>query len=152
METYIKPFQELTTDELYEIVKLRSAVFVVEQNCVYQDCDDKDQSTCHIWIAEDEQIAAYLRVLPEDGEGVAVIGRVLAVKRRCGIGTRILQEGIRFVREHTDASEIQIHAQTYARGLYEKQGFEQYGDEFLEDGIPHIPMRLILRKAQCTRR
>lgn len=145
MELHVKKYDELSVDELYEILKLRNEVFVVEQNCVYQDCDDKDKSAYHVWLS-DGQITAYLRIIPDDGEGHAVIGRVISVSRRCGMGTRVLQEGIKVVQERLDVPEIRIHAQAYARKLYENQDFVQYGEEFLEDGIPHIAMRLPLHR------
>jgi ElaA protein len=81
-------------------------------------------------------------VLPQSGEEAA-IGRVLAVERRQGLGTRAVEEGIRVAREKLGAKRIYLEAQTYARGLYEKLGFRQSGAEFLEDGIPHIPMELM---------
>lgn len=135
-------FDELTIMELYEIYKLRAAVFVVEQECAYQDVDEADKSAIHMWF-EEEGIEAYLRILPA---GVAfdevAIGRVIAVKRRCGIATKLLKEGIRVAREELGAEAIVLEAQTYAAGLYEKLGFKKISDEFLEDGIPHIKMKL----------
>ncbi len=143
MELCVKRFEELTVNELYEILKLRNAVFVVEQNCAYQECDDKDKTAFHVWLQDNGNIVAYLRVMdvPPD---TASLGRVIAVQRQCGMGTRIVQAGIRVARERTDARSIKIHAQSYARRFYEKQGFRQEGEEFLEDGIPHILMTLDL--------
>ena len=118
-------------------------LFVVEQNCAYQECDDKDKTAFHVWLQDNGNIVAYLRVMdvPPD---TASLGRVIAVQRQCGMGTRIVQAGIRVARERTDARSIKIHAQSYARRFYEKQGFRQEGEEFLEDGIPHILMTLDL--------
>lgn len=143
METVIKRFEELTAAELYAILRLRASVFVVEQNCPYQDLDDKDQQALHVYFLDGGEIAAYLRVL---GPGVsgeeALIGRVIAVKRGCGLGGRLLSEGIRVAREVLQASAIRVEAQSYAKGFYETRGFRQVSEEFLEDGISHITMLL----------
>ena len=143
MTLRIKQFNELTTEELYAILKLRVSVFVVEQNCPYMELDDRDQEALHVWLEDDDGIEAYLRILDRgiENEHVA-IGRVIAVKRRSGLGSRILSEGIRAAREVFRADSIYLEAQTYAIGLYEKQGFRQISDEFLLDGIPHVKMIL----------
>ncbi len=143
METFIKRFDQLTTDELYEILSLRVSVFVVEQNCPYQELDGNDKGAYHVWLKDENGIQAYLRVLDKGVtlEEVA-IGRVVTRQRRIGLGSRILETGIDVAREKFGADRIMLEAQVYARGLYEKAGFRQVGDEFLEDGIPHIPMLL----------
>lgn len=143
MELCIKRFNELSSEELYAIIKLRISVFVVEQNCPYMELDDKDQTAIHVFYTDEEGIQAYLRIMDKDDSREYVsIGRVIAVKRRCGIGSRILKEGIRIAREIFRAEQIYLEAQTYAKGLYEKQGFRQISEEFLEDGIPHVKMIL----------
>ncbi len=143
MELTVKHFGELTTDELFDIYKLRMAVFVVEQSCPYQEIDDADKQAYHVWLHDESGILAYLRVLPAGvlHEEVS-IGRVIAVKRRCGLGTRILNEGIKTAKEKLGADIITVEAQTYAKSFYENVGFVRISDEFLEDGIPHIKMRL----------
>lgn len=139
----VKRFEELTAGELYRILALRDKVFVVEQACIYQEADGKDLRAYHVWMEEDGEIAAYLRVLEAGVSYDEVsIGRVIAVKRRQGYGSRIVAEGIRVAREKLGAKAIRIEAQTYARGLYEKLGFVQTTEEFLDDGIPHIGMLL----------
>lgn len=143
MELIVKRFEELTTKELYEILKIRVAVFVVEQNCPYQEIDGKDKQSFHIYLKDDCGIQAYLRVVDKGVSFNEVsIGRVIAVKRRCGIGSRILSEGIKVAKNRLGATAIKIEAQTYAKGFYEQQGFRQISEEFLEDGIPHIQMIL----------
>ena len=143
MQLYRKRFHELTTSELYELLKLRVSVFVVEQNCPYMELDDNDQQAIHIWLQNEGGVQAYLRVMDRGVENDNVsIGRVIAVKRRCGLGSRILAEGIRAARDYFQAEKIYLEAQVYAKGLYEKQGFRQISDEFLLDGIPHIKMLL----------
>ena len=118
-------------------------MFVVEQNCAYQDLDGLDKSAVHIFIKENDEVTACLRVLPQGAVNeYVVIGRVIAKNRRCGVGTAILKEGIKAAKEFFGADKIYVGAQVYARGLYEKQGFVQVTDEYLEDNIPHIGMLL----------
>ncbi len=141
MQLNIKHFSQLSRDELFEIYKLRVTVFVVEQQCPYQEIDDADRAAYHIFFKDEEGIQAYLRLLPKDTVFDEVsIGRVIAVKRRCGLGTRIVEEGIKAAKEILGAETIKIEAQVYARGLYEKLGFVATSEVFLEDGIPHIEM------------
>lgn len=143
MELRYGRLDELTIREIYEIFRLRVSVFVVEQNCPYQEIDDADKEAIHMWLEEDGRIMAYLRVIPAGLVFDQVsIGRVIAVKRRCGLSTRLIKEGIKTAAEELGATEIVLEAQTYARSLYEKLGFCQISEEFLEDGIPHIKMRL----------
>ena len=143
MQLYVKRFQELTIDELYAILKLRVDVFVVEQCCPYPDLDGLDREALHVWLEDDAGIEAYVRVLDKGVKSpYAALGRVIAVRRRMGLGTKIVQSGIEAAREIFGADAIYLEAQTYARGLYEKLGFRQISGEFLEDGIPHIRMLL----------
>ena len=143
MELCVKRFEELSTAELYELLRLRVAVFVVEQNCPYMELDDRDQTAVHVWLRDESGVQAYLRVMDRDaGHSEVTIGRVVAARRRCGLGSRILSEGIRVARERFGAERVELDAQVYAKGLYEKQGFRPVSGEFLEDGIPHVRMRL----------
>lgn len=145
MELIVKYFDELSLEELVDIYKYRVSVFVVEQKCPYQEIDDADKVAYHVYLKDDEGIVAYARVLPKGVTFDEVsIGRVIATKRRCGYGTRIVQEAIKVAKEKWNADVIKIEAQVYARGLYEKQGFVQTSEPFLEDGIPHIEMMLKL--------
>lgn len=145
MEFVIKKYEELTVDELYEILKARINVFVVEQNCPYPELDDKDKRAYHVWLKENGIIKAYLRVLDA---GVsyeeASIGRVLTTERGKGYGEMIFAKGIEIAREKLDAEKIRIGAQLYAKGFYERFGFRQISDKYLEDGIYHIEMILEL--------
>ena len=143
MDLIVKHFSELTAEELFEIYRLRVAVFVVEQNCPYQEVDEPDREAYHLWLRDEEGIQAYLRVLkPGVRFREAAIGRVIAVRRREGLGSRILREGIRVAQERFGASAVRLEAQVYAKGLYEKAGFRTVSEEFLEDGIPHVEMLL----------
>ena len=141
MKLTVKRFEELTTEELYRLLQLRVSVFVVEQNCPYQELDGLDRDALHLWLEDGGEIAAYLRILDRGAESEHVaIGRVIAARRGRGLGSRILREWIRTAEEVLHADAIYLEAQTYARGFYEKQGFRQISEEFLLDGIPHIKM------------
>ena len=136
-----KRFEELTLEELYQIVKLRVDVFVVEQRCPYPELDGKDQEALHVFAWDEEGLQAYLRVLrPGVSFPEASLGRVISRKRRQGLGTQLLEQGLQAAEQWLGKGPIRIEAQTYARGLYEKAGFRQVSQEFLEDGIPHIQM------------
>ena len=141
MKLVTKTFDELTIAELYEIYKLRISVFVVEQNCPYQEIDDADKAAIHLWLQNENGIQAYARALPPGATfPEASIGRVMAVKRHCGLGTQIISAAIQTIQEKFHTQTIKIEAQTYAKSLYEKLGFVQISDQFLEDGIPHVMM------------
>jgi len=145
MELIVKHFSELSAEELFEIYKLRVSVFIVEQSCPYQDIDDADKSAYHVWLRDEDGIEAYARVLPAGvAFPTAAFGRVIAMKRRCGLGTKIVAAAIETARDKLGADMITIEAQVYARSLYENLGFRQTSEEFLEDGIPHIQMQLEL--------
>lgn len=145
MELVVKHFLELTAKELFEIYKLRVSVFVMEQKCPYQEVDDADRTAYHLWLKDADGIEAYARVLPQGAAfPTAAIGRVIAVKRRCGLGGKIVEAAIRVAKATLHADKLTIEAQVYARSLYEKHGFQQSSEEFLEDGIPHIQMQLSL--------
>ncbi|MBR5661858.1 MAG: GNAT family N-acetyltransferase [Bacteroidales bacterium] len=136
-----KRFPELTTDELYELLRIRNDVFVVEQNCVYQDLDYDDQMAIHLWLTEDGEVVALCRVCPAGTHMPEVsIGRVITTVRGKGYGKRIMLEGIAAAKEFFNASVIDLEAQEYAKGFYEQVGFRQSSDPFILDGIPHVKM------------
>ena len=141
MTLHKKLFSELTTEELYELLRIRSEVFVVEQNCVYQDMDGDDQASVHLWLTDQDRVVALCRVCPAGTHMKEVsIGRVITTERGKGYGKRIMLAGIEAAREHFDATTIEIEAQEYAKGFYEQVGFRQSSDPFILDGIPHIKM------------
>jgi len=136
-----KLFRELTVDELYELLRVRAEVFVVEQDCVYQDLDGDDQVSVHLWLTDGGKVVALCRVCPAGTHMEAVsIGRVITTERGKGYGKRIMLEGIKVAQEHFNAKRIDIEAQEYARGFYEQVGFLQSSEPFMLDGIPHIRM------------
>jgi len=138
-----KNFNELTLNELYDILKLRSKVFVVEQDCVYQDIDDKDKSSIHVIGLKNKNIIAYSRVFkPGDYFQEAAIGRVVVDEkfRRSGYANDIMKASIKLIKNQFNETTIKVSAQTYLKKFYETLGYEQIGEEYLEDGIPHIAM------------
>ena len=143
MEIVIKHFCELTLDELYEILRARAEVFIVEQNCAYQDVDELDKEAYHVYLREEGKIVAYLRVIDKGNRLDEVsLGRVITLKRRCGYGTQVMKAGIEVAREKFGAKKIKIGAQVHAKPFYEQVGFKQISGEYMEDGIPHIYMIL----------
>ena len=136
-----KSFQELTTDELYELLRVRSEVFVVEQNCVYQDMDGDDQKSIHLWLTVNGKVVALARVCPAGTHMKEIsIGRVITTERGKGYGKKIMLQAIEAATEHFGATLIDIEAQEYAKGFYESVGFRQSSETFMLDGIPHIKM------------
>jgi ElaA protein len=140
-----KPFAELTAAELYAILQLRNAVFVVEQNCVYQDADNKDQHSYHLMFWEEELLIAYTRILPAGISYVeSSIGRVVVLPeaRKNGTGKRLMETTIKKLFLLFGTIPIKIGAQLYLKKFYESLGFQQCSHIYLEDGIQHIEMLL----------
>ncbi len=143
MKIYLKSFKELSTTELYNILRLRNEVFVVEQNCVYQDADGKDLKALHLFIKNQEDIIAYLRIFkPGDYFKHASIGRVVTPPSYRGknFGKQIMQKAIDIITNDLQENTIEISAQTYLKKFYKDLGFQETGNEYLEDGIPHVRM------------
>jgi ElaA protein len=141
-----KRFEELDLNELYAIMALRQEVFVVEQDCVYQDLDSKDQVALHLFIRESagDGVLAYARIFSPDvlHEEMAAIGRVVVrkEKRGTGLGKEIMRYGIELCRRKYPRVPIRISAQTYLADFYAALGFRDTGHHYLEDGIPHMEM------------
>ncbi len=138
-----KKFNELTTHELYDIIQLRSEVFVVEQDCVYQDLDDKDKLAYHILGTLNNQIIAYARIFKSgDYFSEPSIGRIVVKNefRKHKYGYQLVLYSIQFIENNFKKSNIKISAQSYLVKFYNLLGFYQIGEEYLEDGIPHIKM------------
>ena len=143
MNVEIKRFQELDVQEVYDILQLRSEVFVVEQNCVYQDLDGKDHIALHIIGYKDKRIVAYTRVFgPGDYFKQASIGRVVVRKsqRKYGYGWEIMKASIQIIHKNCGPVPIHISAQKYLIKFYTSLGFNIVGEGYLEHGIPHIAM------------
>ncbi|AEV87963.1 GCN5 family N-acetyltransferase [Actinoplanes sp. SE50] len=137
-ELRVASFRDLPAGTLYDILRLRSDVFVVEQNCAYPDLDGRDTEpgTRHLWFSRDREIRAYLRIL--DDHGTERIGRVVTAKtaRGAGLAGRLMAHALEVVG-HRPAV---LDAQSYLVGFYRRYGFEPTGPEYVEDGIPHVPM------------
>lgn len=142
---HTKRFSELTIDELYELLRIRADVFVVEQDCVYQDLDGDDQTAIHLWQTVEDKVVAMCRVCPAGThmENIS-IGRVITTERGKGYGKQIMLAGIEAAQKHFKATRIDIEAQEYAKGFYEGVGFRTSSEPFILDGIPHIKMTLTL--------
>ncbi|MBV7269117.1 GNAT family N-acetyltransferase [Winogradskyella luteola] len=143
LEIKTKTFQGLTTKELYDLLQLRSEVFVVEQDCVYQDIDGKDQKALHVLAYKNEILVGYARIFkPNDYFKEASIGRVLVKQseRKYKYGYAIMKASIKVIEDYYNVSEIRISAQTYLKRFYNNLEFFEIGEEYLEDGIPHINM------------
>lgn len=144
MSIFIKKFNELTLEELYEILELRSRVFVVEQNCPYNDLDYKDQKSIHLFKKIDEKIISYIRLLPK---GVSYpdspsVGRVVTNEefRKKGYSRDLLKRGLQYIDENFDEDTVEISAQEYLVDFYKEFGFNPEGEVYLEDNLPHIHM------------
>jgi len=139
----IKQFKELSTHELYQILQLRNGVFVVEQNCIYQDADGKDYNAYHLFLKKDVRIIAYARLFKSgDYFDRASIGRVVVPvsHRKQKLGNKLMQKAIDFVQNELKENTIEISAQTYLDTFYRDLGFVPYGETYLEDGLPHRRM------------
>ena len=138
-----KTFSELDTKDLYQILRLRSEVFVVEQDCVYQDIDNKDQNAIHIYYKENDQIVAYTRIFKAgDYYENPCIGRVVVSKKNRGkeIGKKIMIDSIEYIKQNIKGEKIELSAQKYLDKFYKDLGFYKIGEDYLEDGIPHQRM------------
>lgn len=143
MDIKTRTFEELTKKELYELLQLRAEVFVVEQDCVYQDIDGKDQKALHVIGEKNEKIVAYTRIFNTgDYFSEASIGRVVVRKdyRKDNFGKQIMLASIEVINNRFKETTIHLSAQTYLKKFYNSLGFEQVGEGYLEDGIPHIGM------------
>ncbi|HEV3222699.1 MAG TPA: GNAT family N-acetyltransferase [Puia sp.] len=143
MQWILKPFDDLTPKELYKILQLRNEVFIVEQNCPYQDCDNKDIYAWHLMGMREDRLLAYSRLLaPGISYSESSIGRVVSSPstRKTGMGKKLMQESIEQIRNLFQTDIIRIGAQLYLQKFYESFGFIKDGDIYLEDNIPHILM------------
>ncbi|WP_421803663.1 GNAT family N-acetyltransferase [Flagellimonas sp.] len=143
MQVSIKAFDELTIHELYQILRLRSEVFVVEQDCVYQDVDNKDQKALHVIGLKGDEVVAYTRIFkPGDYFDNVSIGRVVVRQdqRKYGLGKKIMLATMAAIDQRFPNKPIEISAQSYLLRFYTELGFSAFGEEYLEDGIPHRRM------------
>ena len=137
----IKKYYELTHDEIFNIFQSRINIFVVEQKCPYKEIDEYDKIAYHAYINDNNNLASYCRIIFKND--YAIIGRVITTIRNKGYGKKILLDAIEFIKNN-GYKHIEIEAQTYAIGFYEKVGFIPYGNSFLMDDILHVKMKLFL--------
>ena len=139
----VKTYQELSKEELYDLLQLRSEVFVVEQDCVYQDIDGKDQKALHVLGYKESILVAYTRIFKSgDYFKESSIGRVVVKQseRKHNYGFEVMQVSIKAIKTHFNEAKIKISAQCYLIRFYNSLGFQEIGEEYLEDDIPHIAM------------
>lgn len=141
MEIRIRKFHQLSLDELYQILKLRVDVFVVEQNCAYPELDDKDREAHHLFYTDQGHIVSYLRIYYPSPEKAA-IGRVVTQNdyRGKGLSRKMMDEALTFLQGESSIKSIYLQAQDHLSAFYESFGFQKTSDTYLEDGIPHVDM------------
>ncbi|WFD11139.1 GNAT family N-acetyltransferase [Tepidibacter hydrothermalis] len=143
MNWVLKKFEELNIEELYKILQVRSEVFVLEQECLYQDCDGKDEISYHLFLEHDGEVLCYLRIIPR---GISYdemsIGRVLVSKnrRKKGLAREMMVIAIDFIERKLNEKSIRISGQKYLVDFYKQLGFKEVSDVYLEDGIEHVEM------------
>ena len=143
MEFYCKKFDELTNRQVYEILKSRTEIFLLEQDIRCQDMDNVDYQSLHCFMEEGNRVIAYLRIYYKDGDRKIVkIGRVLTLTHRNGLGRELMGRSLAIIKDKLPCEAIHIDAQVQAAGFYEKVGFQQISEEFMEEGIPHILMEM----------
>jgi len=133
-----KFFEELTTRQLYEIVRSRTEIFLLEQKIICQDFDGVDYEALHCFFEEEGRVVAYLRAYR--AEGAVKIGRVLSLTHGAGLGRKLMTEAMPAIKEKFSCNKIIVHAQKQAQGFYEKLGFTVTSPDYLEEGIPHVTM------------
>ena len=139
MELRTKLFNELSGAEVYEIVRARQEIFLMEQNIICRDFDGVDYDALHCFLWEDERVVAYMRAFMRGGE--VHLGRFLTVRHGEGLGRRLMEEALPVVKEKLGCEAIVFHAQRHAEGFYKKLGFVTVSEVFLEEGIEHVEMR-----------
>lgn len=145
MNLIAKKFDELKLEELYEIIKARAEIFIMEQNIHYQDLDNVDYICLHCFFMEENKVVAYLRAFYQDDTcDIVKIGRVLTLKHGNGIGRELMEKSIAAIKEKMKCKKIYIDAQKHAVGFYEKFGFKSITNDFLEEDIAHVGMELEL--------
>ncbi len=141
MKFKVKFFEELTVRELYEIVRARTQIFLLEQNIICQDFDGVDYDSLHCFFEHDGAVIAYLRAYRTQ-DGTVKIGRVLSLTHGIGHGTRLMKESIPLIRDKFGCERIELDAQKQAENFYKRLGFQTVSPVFLEEGLPHVKMVL----------
>ena len=142
MNFVVKTFKELSTNELYEILKARCEIFIVERGMRCQDMDGMDQVARHYYLEEDGKILAYLRAFFDEEKGAVKIGRVLTLTHGIGLGAKLIKGAVEDIKKNMNCDKIYVDSQKHASGFYEKMGFKIVSGEFLEEGVVHVRMEL----------
>lgn len=143
MKFIVKQFDELSVAQLYEILRARSQIFMLEQNIICQDMDRVDYISQHLFLEDDSKVVAYLRAFyPENESDTVCIGRVLSLQHGQGLGTLLMQQSLDYIKKNIPCSCVRLHSQQHAMGFYEKFGFKTISEPFLEEGILHVEMAL----------
>lgn len=143
MNFVAKSFEELSKEELYEILKARCEIFIVERGMRCQDMDEMDFVARHFYLEEEGKILAYLRAFYDESKGAVKIGRVLTITHGLGLGAKLMSGAIADIKKNMQTSKIYVDAQKHAIGFYAKMGFKAVSDEFLEEGVLHVRMELV---------
>ena len=141
MKFVVKKFSMLKPNELYEILKSRTEIFLLEQNIICQDMDDVDYEAIHMFLWDNNRVMAYLRLFRINDNDLK-IGRVLSISHKMGLGRKLMENALSYIKDNISYNYIYIDAQVQAIGYYEKFGFRVISDEFLDEGIPHKKMML----------
>ena len=144
MEFLAKSFEELSCRELYEILKARAEVFMLEQGIICQDMDDLDYKSRHFFLWENGKVCAYMRAFYKSENDVR-IGRVLAINKRQGVGSRLMRNALSYIKNNMPCDKVSLNSQTQAVGFYEKYGYIKISDIFYEDNRPHVKLKKVLR-------
>ena len=139
MQFKYKYFNELSVSELYEIVRARTEIFLLEQKIICQDFDGEDYNALHCFIEDNGKVVAYLRAYKID-KNIVKIGRVLTITHKIGLGKELMNKSMPIILEKFKGLKITLNAQSYAKGFYQKCGFKVVSNEFLEENIPHLKM------------
>ncbi len=139
MDFFAKNFSQLTTTELYEIIKSRDEVFLLEQKIICMDLDDLDYQSLHCFLYDGKRVTAYLRAFSVGADEV-IVGRVLTLTHQKGLGRILMEQSLEAIKQYFLCRKIIVHAQKQAMGFYEKMGFSTVSDEYLEQGIVHVTM------------
>ncbi|MFA5620555.1 MAG: GNAT family N-acetyltransferase [Weeksellaceae bacterium] len=140
---HFKNFNDLTSTELYEILHLRNEVFVVEQDCIYNECDGKDYHCFHLWCTLENKIVGYSRIVPPGiSYEIPSFGRIVSHPdfRHLKLGHQLIRHNLQIIQNFYQTDNVRISAQVYLKKFYEQYGFQQTSEEYLEDSLPHIEM------------
>ncbi len=141
MNFIAKKFEVLSGSEVYEILKSRAEVFMLEQKIICLDMDNVDYRSHHLFLEDGGRVVAYMRVF-SGGDGSFTMGRVLTLRHGEGLGRMLMEKSLQYIREILKATKISLHSQSHAKEFYEKFGFKVTSAEFLEEGVPHVTMEL----------